>query len=129
MTTRDEFEKWVISLDGDFVAFDFTRRNEFDRDRYSSDSLQFAWQAWEAAQMSQWQPIETAPKENLVFVDLAYWPVSSGDGRDEVLYTGLGSYESEDGRWYLWNSDEPIIAQFWRPHDAPKWRSDISHGQ
>jgi hypothetical protein len=109
--TRDEFEKWVLSLKGDFEAHDLAQRNEFNSDRYSNDSLQFAWAAWRAA--NPWQPIETAPKNQEV------WVAFHGHGESRVQVATLtDTVQGRHGGWDYINSHDGD-PQYWMPISTP----------
>ena len=90
MNHRDAFEKWFQGEQG--VPYD--------------GMWSFAWAAWQAATASQWQPIETAPK----------------DGTDVVVYLAnnrppiVAGYFKETNEWLAY--DEPMNTVFpthWMP--------------
>ncbi len=69
--------------------------------------------------MSEWQPIETAPKDGTAILGYAFYPLSFGGGRCAVVYWDgdeeewdlvvKGSY-AEDGIW---------MPEYWMPLPAP----------
>lgn len=83
MNQRYAFEKWAKKecCTGDKNGINFKRAKYNDgSELYEDASVETAWAAWQAATASQWQPIETAPKNGTSI--LAY----TAEGQCEVSW-------------------------------------------
>lgn len=84
---REMFEAWYSKYCDPGFA-DWFKRDAFDSNEYDMSHTQTAWDAWQAALASQWQPIETAPKDGerilgwcQVEADVVYWRRVNGEHR------------------------------------------------
>ena len=82
MNQREAFEAWYEEHCKPGVGNWFARDAD-NNDEYYMSHTQTAWEAWQAALASQWQPIETAPKDGTSF--LAF----TAEGQCEVLWDGF----------------------------------------
>lgn len=61
MNQREAFEKWAKSEFKNHSEMYFEWCEKYQH--YAIDEVDFAWQAWQAATANQWQPIDSAPKD------------------------------------------------------------------
>lgn len=91
MNQREAFEKWASNhyASSYFAWID-------DCGCYEFEAVQLLFDAWQAAQKSQWQPIETAPRDGSPI--LVNW---YGDASDSavIVYWSNG-WETGDSRQY-----------------------------
>lgn len=68
----------------------------------------------------QWQPIETAPKETLVFIG-AYVDGVWKFGKAEMFYEQANEFEGETFSGWVWSEDEICMQEptHWMPLPAP----------
>lgn len=97
---REMFEDWYGKNYSEYAL------KSWSGNGYSNLDTELAWQAWQAAQKAQWQPIDTAP----VGVDVL---VSRDFGKPPVV----AGYFEETNEWLTF--DDPFThlcgLKFWTP--------------
>jgi hypothetical protein len=101
MNQREAFEAWLTKGG----IYDVPAKD--GHGNYKHNEAQCAWQAWQAALASQWQPISTAPKDgtemilsNGVAVQQGWWIDSPG---------GTTEYRDVDGNYVGQHDDDGYL--------------------
>lgn len=99
---REAFEAWYGE---NYSQYALKTRREW---KYDNLDTELAWQAWQAAQQTQWLPIETAPRDETVV--LTYAKTSMG-------ISFISSMFFIDDDWYLFDTGElpDVQPSYWMP--------------
>jgi len=96
---REMFEDWYGKNYSEYALKSWSETG------YSNLDTELAWQAWQAAQKAQWQPIETAPKDGTSFVGYMSY---EGFIHAELVHTG------KDGFVYATNDNDEVAYTPWK---------------